>query len=163
MNLEYLIKQAQTDKIIRLNVAVALVNPDHKILICQRAKDKKYLPNIWHIPGGQVEGNEYIEIGAIRQMKAELELVIDEKIYDTTVAHNYIGHADKKCRTVFVLAKASGKIKLNFENQAFTFISINEIENYFEPDVVKINIQVFNETMKLIQKMGVNNTISDIS
>ena len=162
MNLDYLINQAKDDKIDRLNVAVVLVNKDHKILICQRAKDKKYLPNVWHIPGGQVEEGESIETGAYREIKEELGLDISDSVYDTTITHDYIGHGDQKARTVFVLAKTSGNIKLDFENQAHTFISTDEINNYFEPHVVEINMKVFNETLKLIEKVGTENTISKI-
>lgn len=162
MNLDYLIKQARDDKVDRLNVAVAFVNQESKILICQRAKDKKYLPNVWHIPGGQVEDGESVEAGASREIKEELGLDILGSIYDTSVVHDYTGHGDQKARTVFVLAKASGNIQLDFENQDYVFISKDQIDKYFEPHVVEINTQVFSETLKLIERLGAKNTLSEM-
>ena len=69
-----LLKQAQSDDITRLNVAAVLVDNDGKILITQRAATKKYLPNIWHIPGGQIDAGETVIEALKREVKEELDL-----------------------------------------------------------------------------------------
>ena len=52
---EDIIIRAKRDGIERLNVAIALYSKDKKVLICKRSSDKKFLPNVWHLPGGKVE------------------------------------------------------------------------------------------------------------
>lgn len=145
-----LIKQAQNDGITRLNVATVLVE-DGKILITQRAASKKYLPNLWHIPGGQIDSGETVEEALRREVKEELDLEIVRVLADTAVTHDYIGHGDQKSRTLFILAKSSGQITLDFENQAYKYIDISEINQYFEPNVEEINHRVFAAAIKILE------------
>jgi len=54
-----------------LVVAVAMVDPDGRVLIAQRPEDKK-MGGLWEFPGGKVEPGERPEAALIRELKEEL-------------------------------------------------------------------------------------------
>ena len=145
-----LILKAQNDGIERLNVAAVLFGNEGKMLITQRSATKKYLPNVWHIPGGQIDAGETVEEALKREVKEELDLEITEIIADTGVAHDYIGHGGLKSRTLFILAKSQGEITLDHENQAYKYIDSSEIDEYLEDHVQEANHQVFDAAVKIL-------------
>ena len=149
--LQTLITQAQNDGIQRLNVAAVLFNQEGKMLITQRSATKKYLPNVWHIPGGQIDEGETVEEALKREVKEELNLQITEIMADTGVAHDYTGHGGLKSRTLFILVKSLGEITLNHENQSFKYIDKSEINEYLEPFVQEVNHRVFDESKKILE------------
>lgn len=145
-----LITQAKIDGIERLNVAAVLFNHEGEILITQRSATKKYLPNVWHIPGGQIDAGETVEEALKREVKEELNLEIYEIVADTGVAHDYIGHGNLKSRTLFIIAKSQGEITLDHENQAYQYINKDEIDKYFEPSVQEVNSKIFEAALKIL-------------
>lgn len=149
--LQPLITQAQNDDIQRLNVAAVLFNQEGKMLITQRSATKKYLPNAWHIPGGQIDEGETVEEALKREVKEELDLEITEIIADTGVVHDYFGRGDQKSRTLFILARSQGEITLDHENQAYKYIDKNEINEYLEPFVQEVNHKVFDASIKILE------------
>jgi 8-oxo-dGTP diphosphatase len=57
--------------------AVAMVDVDGRVLICQRPKGKQ-LAGLWEFPGGKVEPGETPEQALIRELKEELSVTITE-------------------------------------------------------------------------------------
>ncbi len=51
--------------------AVALIDPEGRVLLAQRPEGKK-LAGLWEFPGGKVEPGETPEIALIRELKEEL-------------------------------------------------------------------------------------------
>lgn len=145
----YLIDKSRIDGIERLNVAVAIVNSSRKILVAQRSADKKFLPNLWHLPGGKVEDNETIEAAIIREIREELSLDILDILADTGFVFDYIGHNNEKTRTCFLLVKAEGKVQVDFENQDYRFIDITDLPVFFLENVWEINRNVFQYVLSL--------------
>lgn len=137
----HIIVRAKKDRIEKLNVAIALYSEDKKVLICQRSSDKKFLPNVWHLPGGKVEEEESILESIKREVFEELRLEISDIEY-TKITHNYIGHGNISARTEFFIGKAKGEIVLNEENQDYKWISSEEVENFFENHVIDINKKI---------------------
>ena len=64
--------------------------------------------------------------------------------------HDYIGHGDQKSRTLFILAKSVGQITLDYENQAYKYIDIDEINQYFEPNVQEVNRRIFEASLEIL-------------
>ena len=59
-----------------LVVAVALIDPDGRILIAQRPEGKT-LAGLWEFPGGKVEPGERPEAALIRELAEELVIDVD--------------------------------------------------------------------------------------
>jgi 8-oxo-dGTP diphosphatase len=53
--------------------AVALIDPDGRVLLAQRPEGKS-LAGLWEFPGGKVEPNETPEAALIRELKEELDI-----------------------------------------------------------------------------------------
>lgn len=60
-----------------LVVAVALVDPDDRVLIAQRPPGKQ-LAGLWEFPGGKVEAGERPEQALIRELGEELGIAVKE-------------------------------------------------------------------------------------
>jgi 8-oxo-dGTP diphosphatase len=60
-----------------LVVAVALVDPDNRVLIAQRPEGKA-LAGLWEFPGGKLEPGERPEDGLIRELAEELGITVLE-------------------------------------------------------------------------------------
>jgi 8-oxo-dGTP diphosphatase len=53
--------------------AVALIDPDGRVLLAQRPPGKS-LAGLWEFPGGKVEPGETPEVALIRELKEELDI-----------------------------------------------------------------------------------------
>lgn len=51
--------------------AVALIDPDGRVLLAQRPEGKK-MAGLWEFPGGKIEADETPEIALIRELQEEL-------------------------------------------------------------------------------------------
>jgi 8-oxo-dGTP diphosphatase len=60
-----------------LVVAVALIDPDNRVLVAQRPQGKT-LAGLWEFPGGKVEPGERPETALIRELDEELGIHVDE-------------------------------------------------------------------------------------
>jgi 8-oxo-dGTP diphosphatase len=60
-----------------LVVAVALIDPDGRVLIAQRPEGKA-MAGLWEFPGGKVEPGERPEDGLIRELDEELGITVRE-------------------------------------------------------------------------------------
>ena len=60
-----------------LVVAVALVDPDDRVLIAQRPEGKA-MAGLWEFPGGKVETGETPEVALIRELQEELGITVKE-------------------------------------------------------------------------------------
>ena len=58
-------------------VAVALVDPDGRVLIAKRPEGKT-LAGLWEFPGGKVEAHERPETALIRELKEELTIDVEQ-------------------------------------------------------------------------------------
>lgn len=129
------------EKIERINVAAVIVNEDGKILYCQRSDQKKFLPGDWHLPGGKVEDGETYEIALKREIKEELNLDISN-MEETAYRHIYPSNSGKNHCTLFFLAKATGNVKLDFENKDWKFLSEDELKDYLPQHVIDLNQEI---------------------
>jgi 8-oxo-dGTP diphosphatase len=75
-----------------LVVAVALVDPDGRVLIAQRPQGKS-MAGLWEFPGGKIEGSETPESALIRELKEELGITVKEPCLApfTFASHTYSG------------------------------------------------------------------------
>ncbi len=74
---------------IVLVVACALVDPDGRVLIAQRASGKD-MGGLWEFPGGKVEAGEVPEGTLIRELREELGIAVKE---DCLAPFTFASHA----------------------------------------------------------------------
>ena len=60
-----------------LVAAVALIDPDRRVLIAQRPQEKT-LAGLWEFPGGKVEVDERPEAALIRELHEEFGIAVEE-------------------------------------------------------------------------------------
>ena len=68
---------APEQKPILLVAAIALVDPDGRVLIAQRPAGK-HLEGLWEFPGGKLRQGETPEAALIRELKEELGIDVAE-------------------------------------------------------------------------------------
>jgi 8-oxo-dGTP diphosphatase len=64
-----------------LVVAAALIDPQGRVLIAQRPLHKQ-LGGLWEFPGGKVEPGERPEAALVRELKEELDVIVEPDALD---------------------------------------------------------------------------------
>ena len=79
-----------TPQPVVLVVAVALVDPDGRVLMAQRPEGKS-MAGLWEFPGGKVESGETPEAALIRELAEELGIAVKEACLApfTFASHTY--------------------------------------------------------------------------
>jgi 8-oxo-dGTP diphosphatase len=79
-----------TPQPLLLVVAVALVDPDGRVLIAQRPEGKN-MAGLWEFPGGKIEAGEKPEDALIRELREELGIAVQEACLApfTFASHTY--------------------------------------------------------------------------
>jgi 8-oxo-dGTP diphosphatase len=79
-----------TPQPLLLVVAVALVDPDGRVLIAQRPQGKT-MAGLWEFPGGKIEAGERPELALIRELSEELDIAVKEPCLApfTFASHTY--------------------------------------------------------------------------
>lgn len=77
-------------KRLLLVVAAALIDAQGRVLIAQRPAHKA-LGGLWEFPGGKVEPGETPEVALVRELKEELDVVVEPDALDpfAFASHSY--------------------------------------------------------------------------
>lgn len=114
----------------RINVAAVIINDSNEFLICKRGNQKKFLPGIWHFPGGKIEKNESNEDALKRELFEELGIKKFTKISNLNVTHDYPVREENH-RTYFFFCETSDIPYLNNEeNDEIKFVSLENLTKY---------------------------------
>lgn len=139
-----------------IGVFAIILNKDNEILICHRCDY-----DLWNLPGGQLEKNETVEIGVVREVKEETGLnVIVERITGV-----YTKKDKNEIVFSFLCKIINGKITLNNEADKIEYFKINDIPNNFsfkqlerlkdyfrEPDKIHYRLQKGKSSIELIKE-----------
>jgi mutator protein MutT len=52
--------------------AAGILVRDSTVLLCHRAPDRAWFPNVWDVPGGHIEVTETSEMALVRELREEL-------------------------------------------------------------------------------------------
>jgi 8-oxo-dGTP diphosphatase len=114
-----------------LVVAVALVDPDNRILLAQRPQHKM-LGGLWEFPGGKVHDGERPEEALIRELAEELGIKVDTACLAplTFASHGY--DEFHLLMPLYICRKWDGFVDAR-EAQALKWVRARDLRNYPMP------------------------------
>ena len=114
-----------------LVVAVALVDPDGRILIAQRPEGKS-LAGLWEFPGGKVEPGERPEQALIRELKEELDIDVQEACLAPFVFTSHAYESFHLLMPLYLCRRWSGVVKAR-EHSGLAWVKPNRLSEYPMP------------------------------
>lgn len=140
-NYQYLIHQAQTERITRYTTG-AVISVDNLVLLLRRKADD-FLGGLYEIPGGGVEQNEQLTDAVSREVEEETGL----QVKDITA---YLGSFDYPSKTGIITRQFNFAVDVQppihvqlSEHDAYRWIAESEIERCGASDEVKRILQLF--------------------
>ena len=114
-----------------LVVAVALIDPDGRVLIAKRPEGKQ-LAGLWEFPGGKVEQGERPEEALIRELREELGIVVKEACLAplTFASHTYEDF--QLLMPLYVCRRWEGMVT-PLEGQQLTWVKPTKLKDYPMP------------------------------
>ncbi|MCF6444570.1 (deoxy)nucleoside triphosphate pyrophosphohydrolase [Nereida sp. MMG025] len=111
--------------------AVALIDPDGRVLLGQRPEGKS-MAGLWEFPGGKVEDGETPEVALIRELQEELGIDTWESCLAplTFASHSY--EKFHLLMPLFACRKWEGTPQSR-EGQALKWVHANQIKDYPMP------------------------------
>lgn len=107
-----------------INVVAAIIIKDNKIFATQRGYGE--FKDGQEFPGGKVEQGEAPENAIVREIKEELDTVIEVKEYFDTVEYDYPNfHLSMKC---YICTVVSGKLEL-LEHEAAKWLDKDSLDS----------------------------------
>lgn len=107
-----------------INVVAAIIIKDNKIFATQRGYGE--FKDGWEFPGGKVEQGEAPENAIVREIKEELDTLIEVKEYFDTVEYDYPNfHLSMKC---YICTVVSGKLEL-LEHEAAKWLDKDSLDS----------------------------------
>jgi 8-oxo-dGTP diphosphatase len=119
------------DRPIVLVAAVALIDPDDRILLAQRPAGKT-MAGLWEFPGGKVEPGETPERALVRELREELGIDTRESCLAPIA---FASHAYDKFHLLmplYVCRRWRG-LPQSLEGQALRWVRIRELRDYPMP------------------------------
>ena len=111
--------------------AVALIDPDGRVLLAQRPPGKS-MAGLWEFPGGKVEPGESPEVALIRELKEELGI---DTFTSCLAPLTFASHAYPDFHLLmplFACRKWQG-IVTGVEGQSLAWVRPNDMRNYPMP------------------------------
>lgn len=115
-----------------LVVAVALIDPDGRILIAQRPEGKS-LAGLWEFPGGKVEPGERPEQALIRELKEELDIDVQEACLAPFVFTSHAYESFHLLMPLYLCRRWSGVVTAR-EHSGLAWVKPNRLSEYPMPD-----------------------------
>ena len=118
------------------SVATIIFDARGRVLILRRGPTAPWMPGKWSLPGGTVDPGEGLQQAALREAVEETTLKV-KRVHPLTV----IAYKPEGWSAAFFVSKPgewSGEVELDYENDAFAWISERDISRYsFIPTVVE--------------------------
>ena len=114
-----------------LVAAVALIDPDYRVLIAQRPEGKQ-LAGLWEFPGGKVEAGERPEETLIRELKEELGITVEEPCLAPLTFASHAYESFHLLMPLYACRRWSGFVQ-PMEGQALKWVRPTELRHYPMP------------------------------
>jgi 8-oxo-dGTP diphosphatase len=128
-------------KRLPLVAAAALIDSSGRVLITQRPQSKQ-LAGLWEFPGGKVELGEAPEHALVRELKEELDLIVEPDALDPFAFASHAYPDFHLLMPLYVATRWGGVLKLDPNAaQAHAWVKPQELRNYEMPpaDVVLVD------------------------
>lgn len=111
--------------------AVAMIDPDGRVLLAQRPEGKS-MAGLWEFPGGKVEADETPEQALVRELNEELGIDTWESCLAplSFASHSYDDF--HLLMPVFACRKWEGQVKPQ-EGQTLKWVRVNQLRDYPMP------------------------------
>lgn len=73
-----------------LQIAIALIWREGRILVAKRRDDAEHLPGVWEFPGGKCENGEAPRGCAVREAREEVSVEIEISSERSAIVHQYV-------------------------------------------------------------------------
>ena len=114
-----------------LVAAAALVDPDYRVLIAQRPKDKS-LGGLWEFPGGKVEADERPETALIRELDEELGIAVEDACLAPLTFASYAYPEFHLLMPLYICRRWKGFVTAR-EDQALKWVFAKDLSAYPMP------------------------------
>ncbi len=114
-----------------LVAAVALIDPDLRVLIAERPPGKQ-LAGMWEFPGGKVEEGERPEETLIRELREELGIAVEEPCLAPLTFASHAYEAFHLLMPLYACRRWSGFVQ-PLEGQRLKWVRANELRQYPMP------------------------------
>jgi 8-oxo-dGTP diphosphatase len=114
-----------------LVAAVALIDPDLRVLIAERPPGKQ-LAGMWEFPGGKVEEGERPEETLIRELREELGIAVEEPCLAPLTFASHAYETFHLLMPLYACRRWSGFVQ-PLEGQRLTWVRPTELRQYPMP------------------------------
>jgi 8-oxo-dGTP diphosphatase len=114
-----------------LVAACALIDSDGRVLLAERPADKS-MAGLWEFPGGKVEPGERPEQTLIRELKEELNIVVDEACLAPLTFASHAYEDFHLLMPLYVCRRWSGIVRPR-EGQRLAWVRPNRLKDYKMP------------------------------
>ncbi len=114
-----------------LVVAVALIDPDGRILLAKRPEGKT-LAGLWEFPGGKVEATERPEAALIRELQEELGINVEESCLAPLTFASHAYEDFHLLMPLYVCRRWKGLVQ-SLEGQELKWVYAKDLRNYPMP------------------------------
>ncbi|MFC8514484.1 NUDIX hydrolase [Streptomyces sp. NPDC057257] len=121
--------------------AAVVMDGEGRVLLVRRSESEKFLPRVWGVPCGKLEGDESGPDGALRELKEETGLLgeIVRKVGESSFLSEYRGHEIKNWQENFLVRPLSGRVTLPRPDQAHAWLRRSELTTV---DIDEYNLDI---------------------
>ncbi|HCK84030.1 MAG TPA: 8-oxo-dGTP diphosphatase MutT [Hyphomonadaceae bacterium] len=133
-----------------LVAAAALIDAQGRVLIAQRPAHKA-LGGLWEFPGGKVEPGESPEVALARELREELDLIVEPDALDPFAFASHAYPDFHLLMPLYLAKKWQGELKLNADAaQAIAWVRARELRDYPMPPADAVLVE------RLIEREAAN-------
>lgn len=115
-----------------LVVAAAIYDKQGRILLAQRPEGKS-MAGLWELPGGKIEPGETPEVALARELREELDILVNPSLLKpiTFASHTY--HAFHLLMPIYEVKHWDGEVRPQ-EQQGIAWVSPEALSEYPAPE-----------------------------
>ncbi|MGH9566191.1 MAG: (deoxy)nucleoside triphosphate pyrophosphohydrolase [Candidatus Angelobacter sp.] len=113
------------------HVVAAIIQRDHKLLICQRTRHQPF-PLEWEFPGGKIEPGERPEQTLIRELREELGIVTQETCLAPLTFASHAYETFHLLMPLYICRRWEGSVTAR-EGQNLAWVRANKLRDYPMP------------------------------